>query len=167
MPRSVAEVACSGLVTAVKLAALHRSRNMRRTAHSAPTAHRESFLVRTAYNEVLNNSILVQNILGIVGPGQHLYIATINRLFNRCYEQVDSHEVDCVDFNASPALFRVKRIAVGDHTTRLSETCTSWARIAEAADIGVPVLANRSFLQKVAAHLWAMQQPLSIACSLT
>eukprot|EP00953_Heterococcus_sp_UTEX-ZZ885_P026450 14279-Heterococcus_DN1.PRE.2 len=108
MPRSVAVVACSGLITAVKLAALHRNRNMRRAAqHAAAAAHRGSFLVRTAYNEVLNNSILVQNILAFVGPGQHL----------------------------------------------LREICTSWARIAEAADVGVPVLANRSFLQKVAAGL--------------
>eukprot|EP00953_Heterococcus_sp_UTEX-ZZ885_P026454 14279-Heterococcus_DN1.PRE.6 len=149
MPKTVAEAACSGLVTAVKVAALHRNRNMRRAAqHAAASSNRGSFLVRTAYNEVLNNPILVQNILGFVGPGQHLYIATISRHFSRCYEQVESYKVDAFDSEGRP-----KRIAVDAHTTRMSEVCKSWARIAEAADIGVPVLANRSFLQKVAARL--------------
>jgi hypothetical protein len=104
--------------------------------------------VRTAYKEVLNNSTIVQNILGFVGPGQHLYIATINRLFKQYYEQVDSNEVEGFDKKGT-----CKRIVVGAHVTRLSEVCRSWARIAEAADIGVPVLAKRSFLQKVAADL--------------
>jgi hypothetical protein len=103
--------------------------------------------VRTAYNEVLNNPVLVQNILGFIGPGQHLYIATISRLLSRCYEQVESFKVDAFDSEGRP-----KRIAVDTHTTRMSEVCKSWARIAEAADIGVPVLANKSFLQKVAAQ---------------
>jgi hypothetical protein len=159
----VAEVACSGLVTAVKLAALHRTRNMRRAAQPAATAaNRGSFLVRTAYNEVLNNFILVQNILGFVGPGQHLFIATINRLFNRCYEQVDSHEVDGFDNDGG-----IKRIVVGARIARLSEVYRSWARFVEAVDIGMPVRANKSLYYKnLLLTCWDMQQLLSIACSL-
>jgi hypothetical protein len=35
----------------------------------------------------------------------------------------------------------------------MTEVCKSWARIFKAADIGMPILTNRSFLQKVAAQL--------------
>jgi hypothetical protein len=97
----LAEVACSGLVAAVKLAALHRITNMRDAAHAAAAAaHRGSLLVGTAHNEVSNDFILAQNILCFIGPKQHVCIATNNSLrsdADALRKQVDSQMELMVD----------------------------------------------------------------------
>jgi hypothetical protein len=123
MKASAAEAAC--VVALVGIAVLHQTRKTsNQSAHVLQAERVSEPNSAAACNGVLNNPVLVQNILDLVVPGQHLYIAAISSLFNQCYAQVRAAEFDGFDAEHTNI-----RVLVGARTTRLSEVCQSWSRL--------------------------------------
>jgi hypothetical protein len=102
----------------------------------------------------MNNPYLVQNILDLVGPGQHLYVSTISKLVGQCYALVKPIEI--------PVQRDVDGTSVNNmvdaQMTRYSEMCRSESRLMLAVHCNVQHAPEGTKLQR-------FTDGLLVACS--
>jgi hypothetical protein len=99
---------------------------------------------RPASSIVLNNPCLVKYLLDFVGPGQHLYVSTINKLVRQCYGTVPAMELQA---------YRVlgtewTKATVTHQETLCREMCASKSRLLLAVECRVKQPLQRSMLQR-------------------
>jgi hypothetical protein len=103
---------------------------------------------------VMNNPYLVQNILDLVGPGQHLYVSTISKLVGQCYALVEPIEVPVQrDVDGTSV-----NIVVDAQMTLYSEMCKSESRLMLAVYCNVQHAPEGTKLQR-------FTDGLLVACS--
>eukprot|EP00953_Heterococcus_sp_UTEX-ZZ885_P017809 9966-Heterococcus_DN1.PRE.1 len=99
---------------------------------------------RPASSIVLNDPCLVKYVLDFVGPGQHLYVSTINKLVRQCYGTVPAMELQA---------YRVlgtewTKATVSHQETLCREMCASKSRLLLAVECRVKQPLQRSMLQR-------------------
>jgi hypothetical protein len=148
MNNSIAQVCCVAAAVGAA-AALYHSRTAQRQIEEHALSGQGDAASIEASSSVMKNPHLVQNILDFVGPGQHLYVSTINFLVHECHSTVQA--IKCPVYRDGA----LTDIVVGPQMTQFSEMCRSQSRLMLAVRCGLQLGPHASVLRCVAEDLLA------------